>query len=104
MESIRIPVLVQTRAQKGELPLVQATRKRKFNPSLNKKGKVDAVATKQRHSPLSSWIGKQLLIRAEDSQEVLGLGGQLADDAGISARIAGYSLRWILWTEDRGSC
>jgi hypothetical protein len=51
-ELIRIPVLVQTRAQRGELPLVKASGKRK---------KVDAVATKQRQSPLSSWIGKQLL-------------------------------------------
>jgi hypothetical protein len=55
-------VLVQTRAQKGELPLAKETTKRKLNPSLNrKKGKVDTVATKHRRSPLSSWIGKQLL-------------------------------------------
>jgi hypothetical protein len=57
-ESMRVPVLVQTRAQKGELPLARETRKRKLNPSLNRIGKVDAVATKQRQSPLSSWIGK----------------------------------------------
>ncbi len=60
-ESLRIPVLVQTRAQKEELPLVKVSGKRKFNPSLDKKGKVDAVTTRQRQSPLSSWIGKQLL-------------------------------------------
>jgi hypothetical protein len=60
-ESRKIPVLVQTWAQKGELPLFQAPKKRKLNPSLNSKEKVDAVATKQRRSPLSSWIGKQLL-------------------------------------------
>jgi hypothetical protein len=60
-ESMRVPVLVQTRAQKGELPLVQETRKQKLNPSVDRKGKVDAVTTKQRQSPLSSWIGKQPL-------------------------------------------
>jgi hypothetical protein len=60
-ESIRIPVLVQTRAQRGELPLVKASGKRKWNPSLERKGKVDAITMKQRQSPLSSWIGKQLL-------------------------------------------
>ncbi len=54
-------MLAQTRAQKGELPLVRETNKRKLNPSLNGKGKIDAVATKQHQSPLSSWIGKQLL-------------------------------------------
>jgi hypothetical protein len=47
-ESRKIPVLVQRRAQKGELPLFQAPKKRKLNPSLNRKEKVDAVATKQR--------------------------------------------------------
>ncbi len=53
-------MLVQTRGQKGELPLAE-TKKRKLNLSLDRKGKVDAVATKHRQSPLSSWIGKQLL-------------------------------------------
>ena len=60
-ELIRIPVLVQTRAQRGELPLVKASGKQKIHSSLERKEKVDAVATKQRQSPLSSWIGKQLL-------------------------------------------
>jgi hypothetical protein len=61
-ELIRIPVLVaQTRAQRGELPLAKASGKRKINPSLERKEKVDAVTTKHRQSPLSSWIGKQLL-------------------------------------------
>ncbi len=60
-ESIGIPALVQTRAQKGELSLVQETGKRKLNPSLDRKVKVDAVTAKQRQSPLSSWIRKQLL-------------------------------------------
>jgi hypothetical protein len=61
-ESIRIPVLVQTRAQRGKLPLVKASGKRKWNPSLERKGKVDdAITAKQRKSPLSSWTGKQLL-------------------------------------------
>ena len=60
-ELIRIPVLVQTRAQRGELPLVKASGKRKIHSSLERKEKVDAVATKQRQSPFSSWIGKQLL-------------------------------------------
>jgi hypothetical protein len=60
-ESGRVPVLVQTRAQKGELPLAKETKERKLNPSLDRKGKVDAVATKHRQFPLSSWIGKQLL-------------------------------------------
>ncbi len=49
-----IPVLVQTRAQKGELPLAQETRKRKLSPSLDRKEKVDAATAKQRQSPLSS--------------------------------------------------
>jgi hypothetical protein len=59
-ESIGIPVLVQTRAQKEELPLVRETRKRMHSPTLDRKGGVDAVTAKQRQSPLS-WIGKQLL-------------------------------------------
>jgi hypothetical protein len=60
-ESMKAPVLVQTRAQKGDLPFVQEPRKMKLHPSLDKKGKVDASTVKQRQSPLSSWIGKQLL-------------------------------------------
>jgi hypothetical protein len=60
-ESIRAPVLVQTRAQKGELPLVRETKKRMHSPNLGRKEKVDAVSAKQRQCPLSSWIGKQLL-------------------------------------------
>ena len=60
-ELMRAPVLVQTRAQKGDLPLVQQPRKRKLHPSLDKKGKVNVSTVKQRQSPLSSWIGKQLL-------------------------------------------
>ena len=51
-ESRKIPVLVQRRAQKGELPLFQAPKKRKLNPSLNRKENRKAA----------SW--------AEDSQEV----------------------------------
>ncbi len=31
------------------------------SPSLGRKEKVDAASAKQRQSPLSSWIGKQLL-------------------------------------------
>ncbi len=31
------------------------------SPNLGRKEKVDAVSAKQRQSPLSSWIGKQLL-------------------------------------------
>ena len=57
-ESLTIPVLVQTRAQKGELPLVRVTRKRIHSPILDAKGKVDIATAKQRQSPLSSWIGK----------------------------------------------
>ncbi len=60
-ELIRIPVLVQTRAQRGELSLAKTSGKRKINHSLEKKRKEDAVTTKQRQSPFSSWIGKQLL-------------------------------------------
>ncbi len=60
-ELIRAQVLVQTRAQKGDLPVVQEPRKRKLYPSLSKNGKVDPITGKQRQSPLSSWIGKQLL-------------------------------------------
>ena len=60
-EFTRIPLLVQTRAQKGELPIVRETRKRMHSPNLGRKEKVDAVSAKQRQSPLSSWIGKQLL-------------------------------------------
>ena len=60
-ESTRIPMLVQTRAQKGELPIVRESRKRAHNPDLGRKEKVDVVSAKQRQSPLSSWIGKQLL-------------------------------------------
>ena len=54
-------MLVQTRAQKGELPIVREARKRARSPDLGRKEKVDVVAAKQRQSPLSSWIGKQLL-------------------------------------------
>ncbi len=61
MEAVDIPVLVQTRAQRGELPLVQETKKRKAHSSVDKRLKVNAVAARQRQSPLSSWIGKQLL-------------------------------------------
>ena len=46
-DSIRIPVLIQTRAQ-GELRLVSETRKRMHSPSLDRKGRVDAVTAKQR--------------------------------------------------------
>ena len=60
-ESTRIPLLVQTRAQKGGLPIVRETRKRMHSPDLDRKEKVDIVSAKQRQSPLSSWIGKQLL-------------------------------------------
>ncbi len=60
-ESAKIPLLVQTRAQKGELPIVREFRKRMRSPNLGRKDKEDAVSAKQRQSPLSSWIGKQLL-------------------------------------------
>jgi hypothetical protein len=53
-ESAKFPVLVQTQAQKGELPVVRETRKRMHSPSLNRKKKVDAASAKQRQSPLSS--------------------------------------------------
>jgi hypothetical protein len=46
-DSIRIPVLIQTRAQ-GELRLVSETRKRMHSPSVDRKGRVDAVTAKQR--------------------------------------------------------
>ena len=55
-----IPVLVQTRAQKGELPLVPATKKRKHNPRVGENRTIIAIKEKQRQSSLSSWIGKQL--------------------------------------------
>ena len=62
-ELARTQVLVQTRAQKGDLPIVQQPRKRKLhsNSSVNKEEKVDPSTGKQRQSPLSSWIGKKLL-------------------------------------------
>jgi hypothetical protein len=53
-EPIEVPMLVQTRAKKGDLPLVRVTRKRMHSPSLDTKGKVDAVTAKQRQSPPSS--------------------------------------------------
>jgi hypothetical protein len=60
-EFTRIPLLVQMRAQKGELPSVRDTRKRMHSPDSGRKEKMDVVSAKQRQSPLSSWIGKQLL-------------------------------------------
>ena len=54
-------MLVQTRAQKGDLPIVHKPRKRKLQPSVSREEKVDLGTGKQRQSPLSSWIGKQLL-------------------------------------------
>ncbi len=55
------PVWVQTRAQQGEpasmMKLPEQKRKRK---AMDEK-KTMAVIEKQRQSPLSSWIGKQLL-------------------------------------------
>ncbi len=66
-EPVGIPMLVQTRAQKGELPLVQDAKKRKNNPRVDGDGKMDAVTVKQRQSPLSSWIGNKATSRAEDS-------------------------------------
>ncbi len=60
-EFTRIPLLIQTRAQKGELPIVRETRKRMHSPDLGRKEKVDVVSAKQHQSLLSSWIGKQLL-------------------------------------------
>ena len=60
-ELARTQVLVQTRAQKGDLSIVQQPRKRKLHPSVNREEKVDPGTGKQRQSPLSSWIGKQLL-------------------------------------------
>jgi hypothetical protein len=55
-------VLVQTRAQRGEFfPAKVSGAKRKGSPNLERKEKVDAVTMKQRQSPLSSLIGKQLL-------------------------------------------
>jgi hypothetical protein len=60
-ECSRIPLLVQTQARKGELPIARETRKRMHSPNVGRKEKVDAVSAKQRQSPLSSWIGKQLL-------------------------------------------
>ena len=61
-ELARAQVLVQTRAQKGDLPVVQQPKKkRKLYPSVDKNAKVDSGTGKQRQSPLSSWIGKQLL-------------------------------------------
>ncbi len=55
-------MLVQTRAQRGEFPPTKVSgAKRKGSPNLERKEKVDAVTMKQRQSPLSSWIGKQLL-------------------------------------------
>jgi hypothetical protein len=60
-ESLTIPVFVQTQAQRGELPPAKSSAKQKISPNLGRKEKVDAVTTNQRQSPLSSWIGKQLL-------------------------------------------
>jgi hypothetical protein len=60
-ELTRAQVLVQTRAQKGDLPVVQEPKKRKLSPGVSKILKVDSSTGKQRQSPLSSWIGKQLL-------------------------------------------
>ena len=60
-EMARAQVLVQTRAQKGDLPIVPQPRKRKLHSSVNKEEEVGSRTDKQRQSPLSSWIGKQLL-------------------------------------------
>ena len=60
-ELMRALVLVQTRAQKGELPLAPETKKRKHNPRVGEDRTIIAIKEKQRQSPLSSWIGKQLL-------------------------------------------
>ena len=59
-ELARTQVLVQTRAQKGDLPFIQEPKKRKLHPSVDKDEKADSSTGKQRQSPLSSWIGKQL--------------------------------------------
>ncbi len=68
-ELMRAPVLVQTRAQKGDLPLVQEPRKRKLQPSLNKIGKVDVSEA----APVSPFfLDRKATSRAKDSQEVFG--------------------------------
>jgi hypothetical protein len=60
MEERRRPVLLQTRAQHGitssTAQVPAPLRKTKL-----KQRKQDTVIEKQRKSPLSSWIGKQLL-------------------------------------------
>ena len=57
-ESSRIPLLVQTRAQKGELSIVRETRKRMHSPNLGRKEKVDAFSAKQRHSISSFFLDR----------------------------------------------
>ncbi len=69
------PLLVQTRAQGGTLSAVARSPEHKRKLKIRTPVK-DVVAGKQRQSPLSSWIGKELL-RTEDTQEVCGQGWQI---------------------------
>ena len=91
-ELARAQVLVQTRAQKGDLPLVQEPRKRKLHPSANRIEKVDSSTGKQRQSPLSSWIGKQLLGQKIPKRYL--------DKEGNLQMMQGYPHGWTFWAKD----
>ncbi len=70
-ELMRAQVRVQTRAQKGDLSVVQEPRKRKLHPRVNKNEKVDSSHWEA--APVSSFfMDRKATSRAEDSQEVLG--------------------------------
>ncbi len=64
-EPAEIPVLVQTRAQKGELRLVPETKKRKHNPKVGaNKGEATSI------SPF--FLDRKATSRAENSQKIFG--------------------------------
>ncbi len=103
-ELARAQVLVQTRGQKRDLPIVQVPRKRKLYPDSSENAKVDSSTGKQRQSPLSSWIGKQLLGQ-KIPKRYLDKEGNLQMMQGYPhGSLAIHSFGWIFWAKDCRSC
>jgi hypothetical protein len=93
------PLLVQTRAQGGSLSSVvrSPAHKRKLKAHATEK---EVVVGKQRQSPLSSWIGKQLVGQKVSNKYLDKDGHLITNDGGVPTRTFGHPLRRLLRTKN----
>jgi hypothetical protein len=93
------PVLVQTRAQRGEPSSDMRLPKQKRKRKDKRQNEAEVVVGKQRQSPLSSWIGKQF-VGQNISKRHLDKDGKLTMMEGYSHALFDHSIGWILRAED----